>query len=103
MIDCNRVEFETVLLGQCFKRSDRLFTVRRVVINKCDFFALDIAAVFIEQIVDNNTRCIPVVCRLVEYPIKHFAVSSGRTTITHGVQWDFISGCFGNELIGNAR
>ncbi len=76
VVNCELSEFKTVLLRECFECANRLFTVSRVVIDQGDFFAFQVVAIFIQQIVNHHACCIPVVRRVVENPVKYFAIRS---------------------------
>ena len=87
--------------AQLFERADRLLTIGGVVVHERYALATDITAIEIEDMVDRVGRTIPVVDRIIENPLKHFAVGSRGPAITHGVDRDTVSGCFGDQLVGD--
>ena len=72
-------------------------------IDKSDIFAIKRSTVFIQQIVHHHRCSIPIVGRIVEHPVEHFAIGSRRAAITHSVQWNSICGYFRDKLICDAR
>ncbi len=59
-------ELEAMLFRQFLQGADRLFAVRGVVVDQSDFLALQVTAVFSQQIVDRTRGTVPVVRRIVE-------------------------------------
>ena len=99
MIHWDQRQVIAVLCGELFQCADRLFAVCGVVINQRHFLARDITLA--HQVVDRARCTVPVVCRIVKDVAKHLTVRCRCTTITHRVDRDAVSRCFGDQLICN--
>ena len=95
-------QFKAFFGGAFFQQRDGFFTVRRVVVNQGDFFALQAAFFFFQDVLNHGIGRRPVVAQQGEVPLKHPAIGRLRQAVARGHDGGLVARGFVANGKGNA-
>ena len=95
-------QFKAFFGGAFFQQRHGLFAKRRIVVNQCDFFALQAAFFFFQDVLNHGIGRRPVVAQQGEVPLKHPAIGRLRQAVARGHDGGLVARGFVANGKGNA-